>query len=271
MKPKNPCCCESCEEPSKGNMSANTSAAVTNDASTNQNVSLSSTSAGDSPKADTVTNVASSSSSYANIVQKDGTIDKEKIKNVKKTSDDGLKKSVKAVTSNTSDGNDKEKSKNLTNNTSATSDLTNDTSIDAEDDSFTPVVSHNRKDRNNKRNKEHQASATATARNTNSNSNRSNKSQRQGRDGGGRSKDGHSKRSKSDKDKSAPQSDSSTGNVVQSGDKVTPTPSEAGTSGDDANGANANEKKFIEAPLPKVNAWKVSSQLNVEKQLIFFH
>lgn len=95
-----------------------------------------------------------------------------------------------------------------------------DSVIDAEDEaSFTPVVSHSRKDRNGRRNKERgQSNVNANAtggNNTNRQSQSSNKSQRQPRSENGRSKDATHKRSKGnahrdDKDKSTAHSESTT-------------------------------------------------------------
>lgn len=101
-----------------------------------------------------------------------------------------------------------------------------DNVIDAEDEaSFTPVVSHSRKDRNSRRNKErgqqqsNTNSGMATGTNNNNASRQSqpnnNKSQRQPRSENGRSKDATHKRSKGnnhreDKDKSMAHSETAT-------------------------------------------------------------
>lgn len=223
-------------------MSANTSAAVTDDATTSQPASLQSSD--HKTKADT-----QSTSSYANIVQKDG---HEKSKS--KKSDDGAKKSSKVPSADETKDTDTVK-QTAQEASPANESTATDATVEAEDDSsFTPVVSHNRKDRNNRRNKDQQPAAATRP---NNGSTKNGKAARQPRSE--RSKDATSKRPKGgDKDKSGAHSDSSA-NASQSADvsKITPTSSEAGNAGEDGT-ATAAEKKFIEAPLPKVNAWKVS-------------
>lgn len=226
-------------------MSANTSAAVTADATTSPPASLQSSD--HKSKADT-----QSTSSYANIVQKDG---HEKDKSKSKKSDDGAKKSSKVPSAD--ETKDTDTVKGTAQEASPANESTaTDATVEAEDDSsFTPVVSHNRKDRNNRRNKDQQPAAAAAR--PNNGSTKNGKAARQPRSE--RSKDATAKRPKGgDKDKSGAHSDSSA-NASQSADvsKITPTSSEAGNAGED-DAAAAAEKKFIEAPLPKVNAWKVS-------------
>lgn len=96
---------------------------------------------------------------------------------------------------------------------------TNDTNkdenvIDAEDEaSFTPVVSHSRKDRNSRRNKERGSNGNSSGGQNGGRSNQTNsKSQRQQRSENGRSKDATHKRSKGnnhrdDKDKATANSE----------------------------------------------------------------
>lgn len=127
-------------------MSASSVAA--NDDTANVNVSSSSTISG--------------TSSYANIVQKDNG-DKDKDKSNVKTDNNAAKK-LTANTTNATNNNKTEKSKesiineptagNPSNPTTSNTNEDKNDIIDAEDDAFfTPVVSHNRKDRNNRRNK----------------------------------------------------------------------------------------------------------------------
>lgn len=105
-------------------------------------------------------------SSYANIVQKDNHGDKDKDKaHARLVNDASAKKSSTATanTTNTTTKTDKAKETTAQATTVATADSsqssgsTNDNVddvIDPEDDaSFTPVVSHSRKDRNSRRNK----------------------------------------------------------------------------------------------------------------------
>lgn len=108
---------------------------------------------------------------------------------------------------------------NADNNSPGTTSESNkdDSVIDAEDEaSFTPVVSHSRKDRNSRRNRERGQSNANTSGGGNQNNRQnqpSNKSQRQPRSENGRSKDATHKRSKGnnhrdDKDKPTAHSES---------------------------------------------------------------
>ncbi|XP_055324590.1 la-related protein 1 isoform X5 [Sitodiplosis mosellana] len=253
--------------------------AATSDETTTKNVSSTTTS--------------TATSSYANIVQKDNANDKEK-SNVKTTlAGETAKKSAptnsaaatNVPSSNTNNKTDKTKEtiaqeSNADNNAPGNADDSNkDVSlIDAEDDSsFTPVVSHSRKDRNSRRNKERGSNAAAAGANNAGRQNQSsNKSQRQPRSENGRSKDATHKRSKGnnhrdDKEKSAVHSDST---ATTAGDNSTSSKANssstdnANTSTEDSNAlASAGNTtttpsegavKFVEAPLPKVNAWKIN-------------
>ncbi|XP_055324606.1 la-related protein 1 isoform X8 [Sitodiplosis mosellana] len=252
--------------------------AATSDETTTKNVSSTTTS--------------TATSSYANIVQKDNANDKEK-SNVKTTlAGETAKKSAptnsaaatNVPSSNTNNKTDKTKEtiaqeSNADNNAPGNADDSNkDVSlIDAEDDSsFTPVVSHSRKDRNSRRNKERGSNAAAAGANNAGRQNQSsNKSQRQPRSENGRSKDATHKRSKGnnhrdDKEKSAVHSDSTatTGDNSTSSKANSSSTDNANTSTEDSNAlASAGNTtttpsegavKFVEAPLPKVNAWKIN-------------
>ncbi|XP_031620917.1 la-related protein 1-like isoform X2 [Contarinia nasturtii] len=239
------------------------------------------------------TTTPTSSSSYANIVQKDNA-DKEKT-NVKSTAAGG-EPAKKSATTNSTAAVTNVPSSNINNKTDKNKEIiahesntdinarpnTDDSNkdnnvIDAEDDSsFTPVVSHSRKDRNSRRNKERGTNTTATSGGGNGNGGggggrQSNKSQRQPRSENGRSKDATHKRSKGnnhrdDKDKStettATSGDNNTSNKANSSST-----DNANTSADDSNGSmsagntttsSEGTVKFVEAPLPKVNAWKIN-------------
>lgn len=113
---------------------------------------------------------------------------------------------------------------NADNNTRANLDDSkkNENAIDVEDDStFTPVVSHGRKERNSRRNKERGPNTTGTGGNNGGRQNHSgNKSQRQPRSENGRSKEATHKRSKGnnhrdDKDKSTAHPESMTTTGIQ--------------------------------------------------------
>lgn len=232
------------------------------------------------------------SSSYANIVQKDSH-DKDKTNATAKNRsvDVATKKSTPTASNVPSNNNNSNKhadkpkesvaaahesNNEITTSKSHAGDV-DDATLDAEDDStFTPVVSHNRKDRNSRRNKDQTRGNGATVPSSNGGGRQtvtgSNKSQRQPRSENGRSKEATHKRSKAnrdDKDKTMGQSDATASGTTQhSGDsntsaKTTPPTSEAGIAGADDTNAHSTAstdaaKKFIEAPLPKVNAWKVS-------------
>lgn len=264
------------------------------------------------------TTTTTATSSYANIVQKDHAIDKDKsIKSstsaagemAKKTSPTNLAAnattnvpssfSSSTSSSNTNNNNTKtDKTKESTAQESnadhsasenKTNDPTNKDVIDAEDDaSFTPVVSHSRKDRNSRRNKErgqqhaNSNSATTAGPNNNNNNNNANRQSqsnnnksRQPRSENGRSKDATRKRSKGnnhrdDKDKAMAHSETATatGDSNTSNKANSSSTDNANTSGDDSNAptsagnttTNSSEGvvKFVEAPLPKVNAWKMN-------------
>lgn len=137
---------------------------------------------------------------------------------------------------------------------------------DEDDSTFTPVVSHNRKDRNVRRN------------NNNNNSHKEGRRER-GTDGASsrqgtrrpprtdneraERKEGRRPRgNRGDKDKNA--NTDQPANVAEGipntvvAVKPTSGSSNGDESADDPANAGENATKFVEAPLPKVNAWKVS-------------
>lgn len=290
-------------------MSANTSAASTDTSS----VSTTTTPIATGPQTDSVTAQIKPTSSYANVVQKDSN-DNNNTKSGKFT-DDTVKKSTvdhlpsASTSSNNNNNNNSNVNKNLdkkhdkettatiqqshTNDLTAISKDSNSDEPDIDDESFTRVVSHNKKDRNSRR-KELQRKETGPSTNSNSsNAKSSNNKQRQQRSENGRSKDTNHRRSKGNrddhhKDKSNAQSDgnsnaSSDNNNTSTKNSSTISNNEAsdehaGNASGSANLSNdsaaaAAAKKFVEAPLPKVNAWKVSTRFSfvlICKDLLLF-
>lgn len=140
---------------------------------------------------------------------------------------------------------------------------------DDDDSEFTPVVSHNRKDRNQRKNNANNKERAGNGGEASSGGRqagskrapRAERERKEGKDG----KEGRRPRGKrTDKDKNA--------NVEQSAGadaaiaKTASNSSNGEDSADDPTTANENNAsaaqpaKFVEAPLPKVNAWKVCIQ-----------
>lgn len=142
--------------------------------------------------------------------------------------------------------------------------------IDNEDDStFTPVVSHNRKDRNQRRNNNNNNNGTRRDRGGNSVGGAEGAASRQGskrpnrgeNERGDRKEIRRSRGKRADKDKNANADQSGGSDVVNAAAKTVSNNSNGEEPTDDpitANDNGAGSTKFVEAPLPKVNAWKVS-------------
>lgn len=146
--------------------------------------------------------------------------------------------------------------------------------IDNEDDStFTPVVSHNRKDRNQRRNNNNNNSARRDRGSNKGTGSGEGTSARQGskrpprseNERGDRKEGRRSRGKRTDKDKNANADQSGSAEVTNTIPKAAGNNSNGEEATDDLTIANEiaaalAANKFIEAPLPKINAWKVSDR-----------
>lgn len=188
-----------------------------------------------------------STSSYATVVLKDNKDNNKE--NINKTGKNEHLDQPQTTTHQIKDQSQSSSTVLGTNRTAEQSDENvSNGPMDVEDDStFTPVVSHHRKDRKSRR--KDQIRDNGNGKNGN------------GGNGNGRNgnKSGDKKESKRSKERQREKDNTKPADTQQTADQQNT--SKASTSSGDEK-SDAAPKKFVEAPLPKVNAWKVNIYLN---------